>query len=511
MRAFTTIAILMLAIASEASLAQTSATPIAPPETPKALDPQSLPLLESTGFPAATEKARATKRLLLVFWSFEGPADPGWMFDRCSRSMSLRAYIKWHAIATHERVLPPALARDVCALLRQQAQTTPAVLVMRDGGIERVVGTDCPPALGMERDPCPLCGPVATRPPSQAVRFVPHPLRVLFQTDFALERIQARDPVWFEAHNLANPEPKAPPEPEPACNVQDEYAPRVWDPRPEEKIGVLDRLDEARRLLKSGDLYQATGLYSWLWERGEAFDPAFRPARLSALAQDLAALTGKRPGAMDRFAKIRNVRTERMAWAEYGQSHDWFVLNGVTKRPGETVEYLDYFVNDLDESSMLPPADAMAYRMLAQREDYTRAWERPPTTSPVQRIASIVQRLKPRFPAQVTEQARADWDVFVKQYLLDEGCRMYGACLVAGDEPAAAQIAEMILKARDDAKARLSLVVTALSADPPQARPIHMDWLVQAERLDGTARPDLRNRVLLRTNPAPAGSTAPQK
>ena len=68
-------------------------------------------------------------------------------------------------------------------------------------------------------------------------------------------------------------------------------------------------------------------MYTWLWERAAAMDPAFRPARLSALAQDLDALVAQRPGAKERFTKIRDGRTDRLPWAEYGQMHDWFVEN----------------------------------------------------------------------------------------------------------------------------------------------------------------------------------------
>src|SRR5579862_8001862 len=117
-------------------------------------------------------------------------------------------------------------------------------------------------------------------------RLIPTPLKLLFQADFGMRCKSARDPAWGMLHERDCPEPPPPPEPEPLSNTRDDLAPIVYDPHPEETIGPLDRLDEARRLVKSGDFYQATGVYTWLWERAAAIDPAFRPARLSILAQE---------------------------------------------------------------------------------------------------------------------------------------------------------------------------------------------------------------------------------
>ncbi len=462
---------------------------------PKVLDFKSLPLLEDTAYAAAKDKARRGTRLMLIFWSLD---DPGrgerWSLVRCQNSISLRAYIKWHAVAIWMRTLPDEIAGEACRLLKQQGQTTPAVLIMRDGGIERVVGTEEQKPMGLEVKRCPKCSATATDCEPDH-RLVPHPVRVLYQSDFAMERIAARDPIWVERHKQANPPPQPPPEPEPANMIRDELSPVVYDPRPEEHIGALDRLDEARRLLKSGDVYQATGVYTWLWERAAAMDPAFRPAKLSALAQDLDGLMAKRGGAAEKFQKIRETRNERLPWMEYGQMHEWFVLSGVVRKSADTIEYLDYFTNDEDESGMIPPADAMAYKLLSRREDFVKAWERP--KDPVGRVRAIADRLNPRFPAHVKDAERAEYSEFARQFLLDEGCRVYTACLVKGDEVVAQQVAEIVLKARNDAAARLSLITTALSADPQQARLIHTTWLDEAEAIGGVKRPDLRNRLTL--------------
>lgn len=491
------------------SLNKRPATP-APTDVPNAINPASLPLTEDLGLEAAKLKATRAKRLLVVFWCGDKPSDPGWTFCRSSNSLSLRAYIKWHCIAIQTSVLPVQLADQVCGILKAQSQETPAVLVMRDGAIEHVAGTDIPMTqlgFGDAVDPfkglCPRyrCSPVSYDVGCNCKQFTPGPIRVLFQTDFALERIRARDPIWGETHDHANPPPREPAEPEPLSNTQDELGPAVRDPRPQESIGALDRLAEARAAVKAGDLYRATGLYTWLWERGSEFDPAFRGARLSAVAQDIASLIALRPGARERFDKIRNIRTERMPWADHGRMHEWFVLNAATGHASDSVEYLDYFVNDLDEGTLAPPADTMAYGMLARRENYAAAWQLPPAgVSPVARVSAVAQRLKPKLTGAVPEEARREYQEFARQYLLDEGSRLYVSCLVKGDESGAQEIARTVLAARNDAAARLALITTALAAEPAQVRPAMIAWLDEAEA-GGTIkpRPDLRTRLVLGT------------
>ncbi len=456
---------------------------------PKGLDLKAFPLLEDLQYPAAVHKAKKNSRILLIFWCKDPPSEPRWTFEACASSITLRAYIKWHAVAIWMRELPPGLALEVC----RRGAISPAVLIVRDGELEHVVCPG-PPTIGGPAVPRGPCDPVGNKG-NPDDRMVPHPVRVLYGTDFAMDRIAARDAVWMETHNLANPKPQPPPEPEPANMVRDEYAPVVYDPRPEERIGALDRLDEARRLVKECDYYRATGVYTWLWERAAAMDPAFRPAQLSALAQDIDALAAKHPDTLERFIKIRDGRNERLPWAEFGQMHDWFVLNGVTRNAPETLEYFDYFINDPDEGAMIPPDDMMAYKLLARRENFVQAWERP--SDPVARIKTIADRLDPKFPPQVREKERAEYRAFARQYLLDEGARIYTACLVKGDEVVAQQVAEAVLKARNDEMARLSLITTALAADPPQARAIHERWLREAEASTGASRPDLHNRLTL--------------
>ncbi len=436
----------------------------------------------------ANREANEKHRMLLVYYEGNDSVDQAEFERRTLKNPTLWAFARWHCVAI--KIPAKGGARKTTFTRRGQG---PLVQVYIEG---KLMASVCTETLAFPEFVLP-----GGEPQNNFIkpRMIPSPLRILYQADFAKDRYSATDPVWKMMHEKACPMPEAPPEPEPLHNTRDELAPIVRDPAIEEKIGPLDRLDEARRLVRSGDLYQATGVYTWLWERAAQLDPSFRPARMSVLVQEMAALAWKRPGSRERFTKLRDVRGERILWADYGQMHEWMVLNAACTDAGSTIDFLDYFTNE-DEGSMCPPADAMVYKFLMRRESYDKAWELP--KEPVMRVRAIAERQNPRFPSTATEENRADYRVFARQFLLDEGSRLYAACLLKGDEFAAQQIAEMIIKARDDAAARRSLVTTALSAEPPQARAIHSAWLDQAQALDGDARPDLRNRITLGIRPA---------
>lgn len=489
-----------LALLAPSALAQKPALNFSPaplPDAghPSATNPFLLPLTEDLGIQAAIEKARRQNRLLMVFWCCDHPDNPTWTFCRASRSLSLRAYIKWHCIAIQTQVLPPDIGDQVCKEIRERDLTFPVVILIRGRDVEQVIGAPRNPVMGyapvVKRD-CPY----SIRFAGCERQFTPGPLKILHDTDFAMDRIRARDPVWLETHDLANPAPRPPPEPEPLCTVPDDIFSIVRDPRPEEHLTALDRLTMARTALKSGDLIKAASLYTWLWERSETFEPTFRSARLSAVAQDIAAVVAQLPAARERFQRIRAAQTNRTPWAAFGQMHEWFVLSAATGDQSEVLDYLDYAINDLDEGAILPRPDLSALNTLAHRENFADAWQLPPaSTSPVARVRAIAGKLNPKFSSIVSITERAEYQAFARQFLIDEGARLYTATLIKGDDAAAQDIATTILQAVNTPDARSALLTTALAADPPQARPIHLEWLAAAEGAGGAKRDDLRARL----------------
>jgi hypothetical protein len=345
----------------------------------------------------------------------------------------------------------------------------------------------------------------------------PGTLKVLQDTDTALEALKARDPIWGVEHDRLNPEPTPPPDPDPLAQVGDADAPAVADPVPlagapdvAGQVDVYARLDDARAAVADGDLYLATGLYTWLWEKGDKADPAFRAVRRSVVADEMRRLAVKRPSARDRFLRLKGFYDERLLWTTYEGLGDWFLLNGVVGDELETVGYLDLFINDLDEGSMLPDCDRIAYRLLVGRGFWNDAWdlgERP--APPPTQLASDSRLKRQIIPATrraallVQENAggrglgmdardRQKIDDFRAAFAVDECARLHAACLRAGREADAWSIANTLITAHREPGARLALVAAAVAAG--QVRPRHAELLEQAAAA-GAPHPVLRARV----------------
>jgi hypothetical protein len=275
-------------------------------------------------------------------------------------------------------------------------------------------------------------------------------------------------------------------------------------------VDVYARLDEAREAAADGDLYLATGLYTWLWEKGDKTDPSFRAAKRSVVAEEMRELALERRYSRDRFRRLREAYDERLLWTTYERLGDWFLLNGVVGDEAETVAYLDLFVNDLDEGSMLPDCDRAAYRLLVGRGYWNDAWDlgehpAPPPTQlgsdsklkpvviPATRRASLLVRSDAggRNPG-MDARDREKIEVFRAVFPVDECARLHAACLRVGREDDAWQIARTLIDARNDAQSRLALVGVALAAG--EVRAGHVELLQEAAAA-GSPHPVLRARV----------------
>lgn len=451
---------------------------------------QFLPLFEDLSYAQARVKANKQNRWLIVFYDGRGIFRP-FNLARLTRSASLRAWIAWHAVSIRDTAsVPSEIARQRFARLAP-GTGDPCVLFIRNDIVEA--------AIGSERDgrfeETPSRNDANAIATGSIARTIgqPTPVRVLFTGSVQYDAVAARDPVWRAMHDHKNPPPQPPDLGPPMHAVTDDNAPAISDPSPpapDERISVLDRLAQARALVRSGDLYQATGVYTWLWERAEALDPAFRPARLSTLAAEMRALGTKRPASAQRFTHLR-ARSERTILFDLpGLAQEHLALCALTDDQAEVISFLAYFADDPDESSITPVGQRTVYDLLARRDpDYISPSELP--ANPSERLARIARTIDRPRPAGADP---VDWSrtrEFARRYLLDEACRLYAAALLAGKPDQADLVASLLLKHADTPLSRRSLVTTALALDPPRPQPVHARWLSQAR-----AAGDLRTQEL---------------
>lgn len=456
----------------------------------------------------AHEEALRSHRLLIVYVARPGncPETKG-MDERTWTSRTLEGFVKWHAEAVRieegqypsiDRYLyspPPKWRRDPYEALRFRP---PGVVFFVRGKYHSHMPTMEVGRIGGRRAPNELKMPGGDSGFGNVrTVFYPKPLSVLFDASFLLETLESRDPMWIATHRRKNPEPQ-PPAPDDAWHtVEDVIAPRIGDPGEDEPPSALARLDQARQMVRSGDYYNATGMYTWLWERSAEIDPAFAAARRSVLAQEMRELTRLRPGAAERFRQIRSSIEKRFLWLQYPEMASLFTLSSVVMDDAGIVEFLAQATVDPDEAAMLPASDALAYGLLSLRADFAEAWELP--ADPADRVSRLCAQAGRPMPRSASPQAWAEAQAFARSWAREEGSRIFTACLVRGRDDAAMAVAERLLRAMNDAAMRRMLVTTAMAADPPQARRVMERWLAEAEAMDGPAPADtdLRNRVTL--------------
>lgn len=446
----------------------------------------------------ALHQSKRTKRLLIVYpRAHPRNANLKRAFDLTDKELwtnpTVDAFIKWHAIAVKVDELENP--RDFAMVWEQARQfyntnqlSIPVILVYRDGVLEWSIPNAHWQHFMVESN--------RTMPGKESLdgtfpglderafdvdsMFHPKPVHFLYGLDFYLEKLRSTKAVWLMAHEAKNPMPAAPPVPA-IHAINDDLAPAVDDPPPGEC--PLSRVMLARQLVKAGDLYQATGVYTWLYERLDAMDPALRPARLW-LAQEMADLARKRTGSRDRFSQIRNSWGQRQPWNDYEQSLDWIILNAVVGEVEHTVDFFIMFTVDQQEQAMLPLGDRVAYDLLLARG----AWTDPARLDGTELnwLARQSRRLNIPTPRGTTDEEWQDVQRLRRLLFVAEACRVHAASLLDSRGGDAQRAADLLLDAYDDADSRIALSATAIVAGV--AGPMHARWLDQAAAM-GKPRP----------------------
>lgn len=490
-------------------------------------------------FADARLDAYRRKRLLVVYIYESHTVNTRELEKRTWRNPTLAAYCLWHCVTVRyeKREAGSALRclQRTKPGLRDTGGKYPRVYVLRD--MSPPTETNCPIVefkySTKSLDDDPMFAMVPSPSGGAIADIIPTPMFVMLQADLVLEGLRTREPAWLMLHEQLNPAPPPPPPPDPLYQVEDESADAVNEADLVERfdatgapgggvvIDVLGVLDTARAASKDGNWTKAAGLYTWLWERGEHFDPSFRVARRSVVPAEMRVLAKDYEKAKLRFGYVRDNITERIRWADRGQITDWFLLNGVLGEEMESVYYLDLCINEPDEATVLSRADLAAYRLMTTRDMWTDPW------TPLVGEAAIAADSKPKAGRgsvdaikhinDLNAQRRRvkppsismkEWDSlaeFRRDFFIEESMRLHAGCLRLGEENAAWTIADTLLKEVDDGPTRVALATTAIAAGQPRER--HLVLLDEAARL-GVIPPTLRSRLadLVAKEPKPVES-----
>ncbi|MCW5768067.1 MAG: hypothetical protein KIT19_05245 [Phycisphaeraceae bacterium] len=440
------------------------------------------PFFQGT-FEEAAEHARENYRLHLVFLDSGDQRQQG-AARRLWSNRTLGQWIQWHAVLSrvslHEQ---PELFEAFEVPLQEKGWYPRArlvVVILRDGKNEGIV------PWFWER---PGLRPWDPEPERKQIKGP----EVLFQANMALEQLAAKNPAWFAHHERLNPPPPAPP--------------RVWFSRiedanasicngPEEGQSVLSMLVEARAQVSRGELHEATGTYTWLWEHMDDNRPWLKTLRRTIVAAEMADLAFKRTGSRARFVAIRDDHVARDAWADLPEQLDRYIMDEVVGEIEQSVMELAYAILDEDEGSLIPYHQRAGLELIiASSPVLGRSSD---TTEQERRIASLRKPIGRPKQSLATDE---EWSHLVelrRQLLVLEVCRLHIEHLRKRSDTQAMRTAEVIVDPDTDGSARLALAAMAWATGLADTR--HIAWTKEAIALGA----DDAGLLHLLESPAPA-------
>lgn len=386
------------------------------------------------------------------------------------------------------------LARQFRTFGRSKADPAvyPHIGVYKDGELIAVI-----PGNGYEADngwTLQRGSSVQGMAPIESWRMFPKPVGVLTELDHIIERISARDPVWAADHQRLNP-PIEPPEWTLFHNSEDGNAPRVDDPPAGSDL--IDRVDQARAAVQAGDLHAAAGLYTWIWERMDALDAVYRPARAAIIQPELAKLASQRPAMRARLTSMRSTIEERFLWWDGQTWLEYLLLNECLGDGAASAAAAARVVGDEDEDALATPDEHAVLDLVYSRTTWCGL--AAPTAAQLNWLIA-----QPRAIAESPQDS--DLAITRSRLFFDESCRVYAALLKAGRDDEATTIAMRLigyapqLSKRDEIEDKLytmagaerALVATALLAGEPRTE--QTTWLTQAAAA-GQKDPNLVKRL----------------
>jgi thioredoxin-like negative regulator of GroEL len=261
------------------------------------------------------------------------------------------------------------------------------------------------------------------------------------------------------------------------------------------KLDVRARYRLAGMLIQAGDLDEATEELVWLWENMLDHEPAMYGVRLSFMVRDMQRLAERHEPARTAFTKLRDRLSVSIDGGRPGREDliDWIHLNQVIGDQEATLTWYDRIKGRPSAAEQFSHVDRDLFELLIQSERWADAgaFHADPAsviTQAIARAAEYASYEKERLDEQEQRQSAA----YRRQSLREDASVLYAACLAAGRDNAAAEVASLLLTQQDDAPARAALIEAALWAGQP--RPGQRRWLDEAEGM-GEPQDALRQRL----------------
>lgn len=261
------------------------------------------------------------------------------------------------------------------------------------------------------------------------------------------------------------------------------------------RMDMMERLQRAQDLSRSGEFEAATDEFVWLWKHMLEYELTMSGVRGSFMAGYMADLAARSEHARTAFIALRDGLTERLEGGETSRNtlSDWLVLNTRVLADDEAVRaWVDRIWERPTGPDTLRAMGHIIDNWLIEQGEWTKAGVVQP---PIERF-KVFQRemLKSRSEMDHGPELAAMLKASTERSYIDRFAVYHAACLAAGRDEDAWKAADALLTdyPRDDARA--ALCRDALRAGAVRAR--HAEIAGQITGAEGERLAGLIERTL---------------
>jgi hypothetical protein len=447
-------------------------------------------VFSSLSLQEALDESKAKARLLVVVVSPDRAKAKA--HTALWNNPALAAWARHHAVVAHVTDAPTIQKLRDAGLVVGQLE---GPLVFRDGLSQRLFGVN--PTNGVPRvRPAPAL-PKGVKPRSEDEPNLS--LRLLLRLEWTLRSMEQAEPAWYANHAANNPPPTLPEVGTLFDKASDgvDAAGGLLDAAAPAAVGagggrrdVLAVLVAALTAANDPATHSAAaGLYTWLWERGAEEQPGFEPILLTTVAEQMHALGRVYAPARARFVALREAHAARVPWMSRPELARWIMLARVADEHLETLDLIDWALDDPDGKLLMPPGERGVWEALLPRLNWADPLTLPESgTNPAAYVAGLVAKRDAAAPTKPVKWSPTDHAAYTGTLgwlVRHESARLYAAALAAGKTDAAARLA-----AATPAAQRASLAAAALVAGKPLAE--HLEWAGAGE---SGGWPGLKERI----------------
>jgi len=232
-----------------------------------------------------------------------------------------------------------------------------------------------------------------------------------------------------------------------------------------DEVDIQAKYEEAQQLMDAGKPAEATKAYTWLWDHMLEYDPAYYGVRLSFMVSSIQQLIAEHEPAQDAFTKIRdreqkeleagNVTRERLS--------DWVTLNKIVGDDDATIAWLERNIIERNDPDSVKGLLNLYQDLLVEHKRYDLLSK---VIDPVLNAKGQIDFLHMlnSMMADNPDMDDADEAEDSNVFLYEDIGLYYAVALLQNDEPAAREIAELLLNEEDSPLTRKILHDSAVDA-----------------------------------------------